>query len=196
MRRKKKLSRRRVALRRIAAAVIMVVLVNHFLGTGLLFPRLAICRMEELAGVGSTAVLARRFPSDRQMYIVYLTANDGALFMGSAEPGAWGWTYDSGMALDTSGSESLYAGWFDGGQTEYLFGCVKDPRIVSVQIEAQDSERYEVKLQEKSGQKFFVLERPEYEGNAAIYAAGYDTAGEKIVRREIVHEAMDAYYIL
>ena len=73
------LNRKRTALRRLAAAVIVMLLVNHIMHIGLLLPRQAYHKLEERAGVGWTQVVKRAWvPDIGKTHIAYLSGDETA----------------------------------------------------------------------------------------------------------------------
>ena len=104
---------KRKALRRVLIAAAALVLINHFLMIGLLFPFQALRRCEERAGTGRTSVVCReRAKEIGWSCLIYLTGNENATMLSNISLGPLGWGEGEGLVLDCSGEAPLHGGWW------------------------------------------------------------------------------------
>ena len=203
-------SRKRVALRRIAIAAVVIFCVNFFMHIGLLLPIQSIWQLEEREGARHTSVVTRDWaPEVHRTHLVYLTENDDTTLFGSTYLTIYGWMAGFSVALDCTEEALLYAGRSymsrDDGEVWYFFGRVDDPAIetvaVSLQSEDWDEEtqifiRREVRslttaeLLEKDGRRYFLLrDGGEWDSDTCSsprpVVIGYDSAGSEVARVDI-----------
>ena len=203
-------SRKRVALRRIAIAAVVIFCVNFFMHIGLLLPIQSIWQLEEREGARHTSVVTRDWaPEVHRAHLVYLTENDDTTLFGSTYLTIYGWMAGFSVALDCTEEAPLYAGRSymsrDDGEVWYFFGRVDDPAIetvaVSLQSEDWDEEtqifiRREVRslttaeLLEKDGRRYFLLrDGGEWDSDTCSsprpVVIGYDSAGSEVARVDI-----------
>lgn len=208
--RKAVLSRRRSALRAVAITLTVMLLINHIMHIGLLFPIQAIWQLEERAGITHARVVERSWtPEIHKTHIAYLTENDEATMFGSCHLTLYGWMAAFEVTLDCSEEAPLYAGhsymYRDENRAWYIFGRVDDPEIQRVEISLQSDEwdnetqTYfceevrritEVELEEQSGRRYFLVkdggqwDSNEYSSPKTV-VLGYDSGGNEVVRLEI-----------
>ena len=213
MRKKPMPVRKRKALRRIAAAALLLVLINHVFLIGLLFPIQAIRHNEERMGVGWTSVVCRDWSWEIGWnYLAYLTQSEEITMLSGANLGFLGWTNHFGVPLDCSGDAPLYGGWWSvnrGGDRTllYAFGRIDDPAVSRLRIEVQYVEADETtgtvfrtnhfawssqreNWVETNGHTYFLSrknlsDRGKYSGISEMVAIGYDGEGNEIVRQEL-----------
>lgn len=212
MKRKILSERKRKAVRRILTAAAVLILANHFLLIGLLFPFQALRRCEERAGTGRTAVVCRDWAREVGWNcFMYLTGNERAvLFSGiSLEP--LGWSEDDGLVLDCTKGLPLYAGWRgtgDGGRVYilYVFGRVDDPDIARLEVQVQYEEwetpggaRHTALTwrsgredwMERDGRYYFLFRTyppfnwTSFRSHVYPLITGYNEAGEEIARLDV-----------
>ena len=210
MKKKQVLNRKRLALRRLVTAAVLMVLINHFFLLGSIFPRQCIWNLEERKGVRHTSVVARDWtPEIHKTHLVYLTENEETTLFGSTYLSLYGWFEGFSVALDCSEEAPLYAGRSymsrDDGKVWYFFGRVDDPAIETVTVslcaEEYDSESHaytgrEVRrlttaeLTEKDGRRYFLLrDSGEWDNDIGSsprpVAIGYDSDGNEVARMDI-----------
>ena len=203
-------SRKRVALRRIAIAAVVIFCVNFFMHIGLLLPIQSIWQLEEREGARHTSVVTRDWaPEVHRAHLVYLTENDDTSLFGSTYLSIYGWMAGFSVALDCTGEAPLYAGRSymsrDDGKVWYFFGRVDAPAIETVTVslqsedwdaEAQTFNRREVRslttaeLLEKDGRRYFLLrDGGEWDSDTCSsprpVVIGYDSAGSEVARVDI-----------
>ena len=203
-------SRKRVALRRIAIAAVVIFCVNFFMHIGLLLPIQSIWQLEEREGARHTSVVTRDWaPEVHRTHLVYLTENDDTTLFGSTYLTIYGWMAGFSVALDCTEEALLYAGRSymsrDDGEVWYFFGRVDDPAIETVAVslqsedwdaEAQTFNRREVRsltaaeLLEKDGRRYFLLrDGGEWDSDTCSsprpVVIGYDSAGSEVARVDI-----------
>lgn len=214
MKRKRMLSRKRRAFRRILIALAALFLVNHFLLTGLLFPIQAIRRCEERAGTGRTAVVCRDWaPEIYKTGLIYLTENETVTMLSAVRLSLYGWTEVYGVPVDCTGEGPIHGGWWSFVRLEkagrfYVFGRVDDPEIAQLEVyfmrpdDPQGEERigrvhgnYGVRREdsgwmEKDGQSYFLFETnlvdwSEYPTGLRVVAVGYDEERNVVARTDL-----------
>ena len=211
MKKKQVLSRKQLALRRLAIAAVLMVLINHFFLLGLIFPRQCIWKLEEREGARHTSVVTRDWaPEIHKTHLVYLTENDETTLFGSTYLSVYGWFAGFSVALDCSEEAPLYAGRSymsrDDGRIMYFFGRVDDPAIETVEISLRSQEWNEAaqapfyreirrlstaKLLEKDGRRYFLQrDSGEWDNETCSppwpVAIGYDSAGNEVARVDIM----------
>lgn len=214
MKRKRMLSRKRRAFRRILIALAALFLVNHFLLTGLLFPIQAIRRCEERAGTGRTAVVCRDWaPEIYKTGLIYLTENETVTMLSAVRLSLYGWTEVYGVPVDCTGEGPIHGGWWSFVRLEkagrfYVFGRVDDPEIAQLEVyfmrpdDPQGEERigrvhgnYGVRREdsgwmEKDGQSYFLFETnlvdwSEYPTGLRVVAVGYDEERNVVAQTDL-----------
>jgi hypothetical protein len=208
--RKRILSRKRTSIRKTALCLAAVLLIQHIMHLGLLFPIQTVWQMEERAGIEKTRVVDRNWAREIQKTrIAFLSENDEATLFSSCYLTIYGWMPGFGVALDCSEEEPLYAGVSymnrDEASAWYFFGRVDDPTIQRVEIslcaEDYDSMSHPVlgeeihrmagiPLEEQSGRRYFLAKYTEgwdYERylRCRPVVIGYDSAGNEVTRMEI-----------
>ncbi|MBU5627440.1 hypothetical protein KQI82_11025 [Oscillibacter sp. MSJ-2] len=145
---KTELSRRKKALRRTAAALALVffmVLTNLY---GFL-PIQALRNQEDRSGVRRTETLRRDYlPQVHPFTLFYLSCNEDVVMLTSMR---WnllgGWYPVYAPVLDCDGSEPVVIGEYSVTYSDldryivYVFGCVSDPDIASLQLSVTDLAR-------------------------------------------------------
>lgn len=133
-------SRRKKALRRILIMAAALFVVNGLQHIGLLLPRQAVCELEQRAGTGHTAVVARDWARPlRKTQLVYLSENEKALMLSDTYFTLYGWMPGFSDEVDCTAEAPLHAGWRtmgrDGGATLwYFYGRVDDPAVTRVDV--------------------------------------------------------------
>lgn len=208
--RKHLLNRRRAAIHRIAIVFAVILLINHIMHIGLLFPIQAIWNLEERAGISHTRVVERSWvPEIHKTHIAYLTENDEATMFGSCRLTIYGWMTYFGTALDCTEDASLYAGRSymhkEGAKVWYFFGRVDNPEIERVEISIQKNiidemslavGREEVRritkveLEQQSGRRYFLVkDSGEWDDEIDLVprpvVIGYDKEGHEVIRVEV-----------
>ena len=208
-------ARKGKALRRILTAAAALLLANHFLMVGFLFPFQALRRCEEQTGSGWTAVVCRDWAREvRWDRFMYLTGNEEAVLFSEISLGPLGWSPGVGQVLDCTKGLPLYAGWRTtseargerGASILYIFGRVDDPDIARLEVQAQyeewktvggarhtaltwDSGRED--WMERDGKWYFLFRTyPPFDWSSfgsCVYPLiiGYDEAGEEIARLDV-----------
>jgi len=203
------LTRKRSALKHLAVALIIMILMNHFMLIGLLLPRQAYHKLEERAGVGWTRVVSRDWEPELYLtHISYLSGSEDATVFGSVNLTMYGWFPQFVTALDCTKDAPLYSGYNlmyrDDEKVWYFFGRVDDPDIETVAVslckEEYDSMSHayvgeevrrltQEELLEKDGRRYFMLKDTFWqEENRTRYCPvviGYDGAGNEVTRMEI-----------
>ncbi len=140
-------TRRRLALRRMLRALVLVLLCNYVFGIGLLLPRQAVWQQEQRQGVSGTRVAARMWhPAVYATHLFYLTENEKITLLADTHWTLFGWDSGFGWALDCTTGAPFYAGERSlsrQGRDETLwcyYGRVDDPEIaeIAVSIQAED----------------------------------------------------------
>lgn len=214
-------TRKRRALKYLAAAAAAVFLTNYILHTGFLLPIQAVRAVEEREGVPHGRVAARLWePAVHKTGLFYLTEHENVVLLGNTYLSLLGWTPGFGWALDCTSGAPLYAGeissYRDGGETVWHFyGRVDDPEIETVEIslraivgydEARRENLYEERLRltagredwlEKEGRRFFLLrcqieDWPE-DSSVNAFVLGRDAAGNVTAEFPIA-EGTHSYY--
>ena len=131
-------SRRKKALRRILIMAVALFVVNGLQHLGLL-PRQAVCALEQRAGTGHTAVVARDWARPlRKTQLVYLSENEKALLLSDTYFTLYGWMPGFSDEVDCSAEAPLHAGWRtlgrDGTILWYFYGRVDDPSVTRVDV--------------------------------------------------------------
>ena len=218
MKKKQVLNRKRLALRRLVTAAVLMVLINHFFLLGSIFPRQCIWNLEERKGVRHTSVVARDWtPEIHKTHLVYLTENEETTLFGSTYLSLYGWFEGFSVALDCSEEAPLYAGRSYMGRDDrnvwYFFGRVDDPAIETVEISLRSQEWNEAAqaplyreirrlvaedFLEKDGRRYFLL-RDSGEWDSGFgssprpVAIGYDGAGGEVARVDI-EQGISSYF--
>lgn len=204
MKRKRMLSRKRRAFRRILIALAALFLVNHFLLIGLLFPIQAVRHCEERMGTGRTNLVRRDWaPEIYKTGLVYLTENEKVTMLSAVRLSFYGWTEVYGVPLDCTVEGPIHGGWWTLYRKEepsqfYVFGRIDDPDIDRLNIlwtiEGDgDSDMWVVsdsgEWMERDGRRYFLCSFGN--ANAAAYkfplVVGCDEAGKEIARIGLEH---------
>ena len=218
MKKKQVLNRKRLALRRLVTAAVLMVLINHFFLLGSIFPRQCIWNLEEREGARHTSVVTRDWaPEIHKTHLVYLTENDDTTLFGSAYLTVYGWMAGFSVALDCSEEAPLYAGRSYMGRDDrnvwYFFGRVDDPAIETVEISLRSQEWNEAaqaplyreirrlateNFLEKDGRRYFLLRDSgewDYDTCSSPWpvAIGYDSAGNEVARVDI-EQGISSYF--
>ena len=218
MKKKQVLNRKRLALRRLVTAAVLMVLINHFFLLGSIFPRQCIWNLEERKGVRHTSVVTRDWaPEIHKTHLVYLTENDDTTLFGSAYLTVYGWMAGFSVALDCSEEAPLYAGRSYMGRDDrnvwYFFGRVDDPAIETVEISLRSQEWNEAaqaplyreirrlateNFLEKDGRRYFLLRDSgewDYDTCSSPWpvAIGYDRFGNEVARVDI-EQGISSYF--
>lgn len=150
MRRRKRLpTRRRRAVGCAVAALVLLILVQNLLHTGLLLPIQAIRLRERQDGVQGARVLRRQWEPDLyRTALFYLTANDRLLVLSDTCLSAQGWRPGYTALLDCAEDKPLHAMeriiLLDAGEEAenryygthfFFYGRVDDPAIETVEIQ-------------------------------------------------------------
>lgn len=220
MKKEKQFSRRRRALRYAVRAAAALLLVNHFLLAGLLFPTQALRRYEERQGTGRTAVIQRKWaPEIHWSQLVYLTENEYVTMLSGAQMSPLGWSDTFGVALDCSEKAPIFGGWWsmdsnDERSIYYVFGRIDDPDIayIKVQVQYADWKTGEAVRRtafewgssredwaEKDGRHYFLFRKypmdwGEYPSPLYPVAIGYDEAGNEAARVELEQGASSHFF--
>lgn len=138
-RKKRHPTRRRTALRQTAAAIALLLLLG-LLNGGSILPAGVLRSQADRQGCGAVRVVKTvgQLPVGRRCLRLYLSANDNAVMMSTADLSVpWGWMGGSGAVLDCSGEGSrlhtaLWTISHEKGRFAYFFGRVDDPEIQEV----------------------------------------------------------------
>ena len=218
MKKKQVLNRKRLALRRLVTAAVLMVLINHFFLLGSIFPRPCIWNLEERKGVRHTSVVARDWtPEIHKTHLVYLTENEETTLFGSTYLSLYGWFEGFSVALDCSEEAPLYAGRSymgrDDGNVWYFFGRVDDPAVETVEVSLRSEEWNETTrtpsyreirrlttedFLEKDGRRYFLLrDDGEWDNETCSSpqpaAIGYDRFGNEVARVDI-EQGISSYF--
>lgn len=218
MKKKQVLNRKRLALRRLVTAAVLMVLINHFFLLGSIFPRQCIWNLEEREGARHTFVVTRDWaPEIHKTHLVYLTENDETTLFGSAYLTVYGWMAGFSVALDCSEEAPLYAGRSymgrDDGNVWYFFGRVDDPAVETVEVSLRSEEWNEAAqaplyreirclttedFLEKEGRRYFLLrDSGEWDNETCSSpqpaAIGYDRFGNEVARVDI-EQGISSYF--
>ena len=201
MKKKQVLNRKRLALRRLVTAAVLMVLINHFFLLGSIFPRQCIWNLEERKGVRHTSVVARDWTPE--IHKTYLSL--------------YGWFEGFSVALDCSEEAPLYAGRSymgrDDGNVWYFFGRVDDPAVETVEVSLRSEEWNETTrtpsyreirrlttedFLEKDGRRYFLLrDDGEWDNETCSSpqpaAIGYDRFGNEVARVDI-EQGISSYF--
>lgn len=201
MKRKRMLSRKRRAFRRILIALAALFLVNRIFLIGLLFPIQAVRHCEERMGTGRTEVIRRDWdPSFRWDFVTYLTKSENIVMLSGARLTLYGWMEGFGSVVDCTEEASIHGGtWFLNWGTRamiYVFGRVDDPDITELRIQwtiegDEQSDMWNVSKTsewiEEDGRRYFLCSFGN--ANAADYrlpqVVGYDQEGNEVARIEL-----------
>jgi len=203
-------TRKRVALRRMAVAAVVLFIVNYFMHLGLLLPRQAIHEVEERNGTGWTRTVERVWtPEIHKTHLAYLSQNEHVTMLSTAYFSPLGWMPGFGNALDCSDGEPLYAGYTymnrDDRTAWFFFGRVDDLEIKEVEIllcaEDYDSMSHayisrevrcitDVEILEQNGRRYFLAKDSgdwdyERDNRPRPHAVALNAAGEELFRMEI-----------
>ena len=138
-------TRRRLALRGLVLAAVLLLAANQVFGIGLLLPVQAVRQAEETTGAGRTDVMTwTREPDVGKTMRVYLSANDSAVLLTPVYLSVCGWMDGGGLALDCSEQAAFYAGWRkltwqDTDSVYYVFGRVEQPDITRLHVGLVDA---------------------------------------------------------
>lgn len=205
-------SRRRRALKHLAIALAVMLVVNQATCMGLLLPIQALWKVEEREGVRGRIVTCRWDPRIHRTDLFFLTENEDMVFLGNTYLTILGWNPGFGWAVDCTEDRPLHAGE-DASSREgfgtvwYFYGRVDDPAIETVEIslraitgwdEARQKNVYTEHSRltarredflEKEGRRYFLLDCrledwPEDSGVHA-FALGLDGSGKVVTEREI-----------
>lgn len=215
MRRKKRVyTRRQMALRRIAQAVICLLAVNHLCMFFFFLPGQAVRYEEEEKGVYDAKVIVRDWTPEFTKVMdyetadfIYLTANDRALCFSTMDHSMlYGWQAQSSV-LECSGRKAFFADWsaVEIGNWErevVFFGRVDDYRIRRVEFKVEELAEFVDEGEtakvwtlmaddfiEKDGRRY-LYERMDWVSQieASAYkmtATAYDAAGNVVERQEL-----------
>ena len=204
-------TRRRRASRRIFLALALLLLLNHILLIGLLFPIQAIRQNEERAGTGRTTVVLRDWaPEVHWGHLIYMTESENVTMLSGTYLTYLGWTNGFGVPVDCSEPALIYGGHWnmtskDGQSLYYAFGRIDDPDISSLNVEAQYEDwttgagirrtafvwrSLREDWAEKDGRYYFLFQRypmdwSMYPFSIELIAIGYDADGNEIARTEL-----------
>ena len=149
MKRKKLPTRRRLALRRVVWALLLLLAVNHFFQVGYLLPGQAVRDEEEREGTGRTwTVESRWVPVLYRTHRFSLRENENAVLLGNTYFSPFGWQTTTGCALDCSEAAAVHAAEHrisrDGkGTVDCYFGRIDDPAIERVAVSIQEVTYYD-----------------------------------------------------
>ena len=138
-------TRRRLALRSLVLAAVLLLAANQAFGIGLLLPGQAVRQAEETTGTGRTDVVTwTREPDVGKTMRVYLSANDSAVLLTPVYLSVCGWMDGGGLALDCSDGAPFHAGgrkltWQDTDSVYYAFGRVDRPDITRLRVSLMDA---------------------------------------------------------
>lgn len=142
---RRRINRKRRAIRWIATAVTLTVLCSAH-GLGFLFPRQNLQYLEETTGCGNTDVLFAR-PDWNAGGVIYLSANEYAMLLVGTYPSLMGWQRQHSEVNDLDKDTEFYCdlvtfrmrSWEDygGPGVTYLYGWVENPEITAVQMTCQ-----------------------------------------------------------
>lgn len=145
MTRIKQPTRKRLALRSLGLAAVLLLLANYVFGIGLLLPIQAIRQAEESAGIGRTDLVTWiREPDIGKTMRVYMAANENAVMLAPVYLSVCGWRDGGGLSLDCSGQAPFYVGWRkltwqDIDSVYYVFGRVDQPDITRLHVGLMDT---------------------------------------------------------
>jgi len=169
MKKKQVLSRKRRALRRVLAALVMLFLTQQVFHAGYLLPVQVIRAQEETIGCGRTTIVETQWepkvPEAHRTYQVYLTGNENVTMIKGVQLSFLaGWTGDLVKPLDESQGGVFSAGQFwksygEGAGVCYLFGQVHDPKIQSILVTDGHKTRTVERADflEEDGRTYFLL---------------------------------------
>ena len=206
-------SRRRSALRSLAAAAAAVLVVNWLFHIGNLLPICSIRLQEELQGVsGHTQVIERMaVPQIHATHLLYLTGNDSATVLSGTYLTYLGWMDAFGIALDCTPDAPFFWGGMSMSREDHesvyvCFGRVDDPAVdrmeILVQYEVWDPQSRTARRQtafsltageaewvEKDGRRYFLLSCAPfswlYDSSFYAVAQALDAQGNVIAQQEI-----------
>ena len=209
-------TRRRRAIRRVALAAVLLLLIQHCLNVGNLLPMQAIYQVGQREGIGwSWPVQRMAVPEIYRTHLVYLTENENAVMLADTYLSILGWMANYGLTLDCTTREPLYAGYrtLVRGETVVTcyFGRIDRDDIASIAICIQEEIyrqnqviRREVRrltveqedLLTRDGHRFFLLrEVAEWDAERVlrpvIFAYGAD--GTVLLEQEIDRYASSSY---
>lgn len=223
MKRTKLPARKRLALRSLALAAVLLVLADHAFGICLL-PVRVVRQAEEAAGTGHTEVVTQvREPEIGKTMRLYLTANENAVMLVPAYLSICGWIDGGGLALDCSDQLPLYVGlrkltWQDTDSVYYVFGRVDQPGITKlhvglmdtfrngaeeVQVERLGMDTEKVSWPEREGTWYFLLRIPDSDlpvnwvgRDDAFFVSvtAYDQSGQQVAHVERIADTASSVY--
>lgn len=138
-------TRRRLALRSLILAAVLLLAANYVFGIALLLPGQAVRQAEETTGTGRTDLVTwTREPDIGKTMRVYLTANGNAVLLTPVYLSVCGWMDGGGLALDCSDGAPFHAGWRkltwqDTDSIYYVFGRVEQPDITKLHVGLMDT---------------------------------------------------------
>lgn len=207
-------TRRRRALRNLAAAALTVFLVNSLLHIGLLLPIQAIREVEEREGTRGRVVKRIWEPAVFKTGLFYLTENEDMVFLGSTHFSVLGWAPGFGWAVDCTEDAPLHAAHAtsgrDGREVWHFYGRVDDPAIETVEVslraitgfDPKGVPVYEERVRltapredwlEKEGRRYFLLRclLEDWPEDSGVYAFAQGLNGQGQV---LVTEGLDGIY--
>ena len=217
-------ARKRLALRSLALAAVLLVLANYVFG---------ICRLpvpvarqaEEAAGTGHMEVVTQvREPEIGKTMRLYLTANENAVMLVPAYLSICGWMDGGGLALDCSDRSPFSVGWRkltwrDTDSIYYVFGRVEHPDITRLhgglmdtvqggesggeQIERLGVDTEKASWPEREGAWYFLLRIPDSalpffwvgrDDPFSVVVTAYDQSGQQVAHVERIADTASSEY--
>ena len=217
MKRRNLPTRRRRAIRRVALAAVLLILMQHCLSVGNLLPIQAVYKTGQRQGIGwSWPIQRMAVPEIDRTHLLYLTGNENAVMLADTNLSILGWSAHYGLALDCTGGDPLYAGYRSlmKGQTAVTcyFGRIDRDDIASIAISIQE-ETYrqsqvihrEVRrltaeqedLLTRDGHRYFLLKEvdPEWDVERILRPVilAYGADGTVLLEQEIDRYASSSY---
>lgn len=198
MRRKKRVyTRRQKALRRIAQAIVCVLVVNYLCMEFFILPRQAVYKKTEKFGMYPVQVVTHFWTKDLNAELAYFTAAKNAVGLTAVKYWPiYGWYADSATVVDCSGDEAFHADWTVRGEQVkevIFFGRLEDWSICRVELTAERDEKKVMMTVEdfiqEDGKRYF-LGRMEWKSKVQmkafrVTATAYDAAGNVVERQEL-----------
>lgn len=224
MKRTKLPARKRLALRSLVLAAVLLALANYVFGICLL-PTQVVRQAEESAGTGRVDVVTWvREPDIGKTMRLYLTANENAAMLVPVYLSVCGWMDGGGLALDCSDEAPFHAGWRkltwqDTDSVYYVFGRVEQPDITRLhvglvdavqggetgeeQIERLGLDTEKTSWPEQEGAWYFLLRIPDSalpffwvgrDDPFSVVVTAYDQSGQQVAHMERIADTASSIY--
>lgn len=200
MRRKKSLTRRKRALRRLALSMLVLLVVNHTVHIGYVLPIQGVRYYAQRHGLQHSGVITRLRPAgeDEEAGLLYFSTAKNAVYVTDVRHWSFGWSGSHGAAADCSETGDIHLNWLDWDGSMIFFGRVDSTAVSRVEVLLQrELEQLTFTIDdfiEKDGQRY-ILSFMDWDFGAVlpeaytITAAAYGIGEEILARQDISRPA-------